>query len=143
MELKVEARSTPEEQRCSFCHDDLLATDERIDCPHCAVGFHTECFQDELGGHCVTIGCETYKPTAKGRMSLLRRRLRVRRRRRLLDGSMAESSAERTGHMASMVLAGVLVFLLGLGLHPGHLLYLIPALLLCVHKEAGAGRRSE
>lgn len=42
---------------CPFCRDDVTA-DGSYACSSCQTRYHLDCFQQELGGRCTTLGCK-------------------------------------------------------------------------------------
>jgi hypothetical protein len=92
--IRLQPRRSPE-ALCGFCRDSFVPEEEVQTCEGCTSPFHLECWRDELGEKCTTLGCNNEKP-ARGprRFHALRGRLRRRRRRRLLDGEMGTGSTQ-------------------------------------------------
>jgi pSer/pThr/pTyr-binding forkhead associated (FHA) protein len=47
--------SKPRVTRCAVCHSTIAADEPATQCPDCAMNFHTECWQENLG--CSSYGC--------------------------------------------------------------------------------------
>lgn len=104
-QIRLQPRESPE-ALCGFCRDSFLPSEPVERCEGCDSPYHDECWRDELGGKCTTLGCSNEKP-ARGprRFHALRGRLRRRRRRRLLDGEMGKDSHQ--GRAFTLGMAGV------------------------------------
>jgi hypothetical protein len=47
--------TTKRKNKCAVCHSHIVAGEEMITCPDCAMTFHAECWQENLG--CSSYGC--------------------------------------------------------------------------------------
>ncbi len=52
---QVTAAGTKRKTKCAVCHAPITAGEEMTTCPDCAMTFHTECWQENLG--CSSYGC--------------------------------------------------------------------------------------
>lgn len=77
---------------CPFCRDSIFHPDEGgpdFVCPNCRAHYHLDCFEEELGSRCATLGCSTRRV-----MDQARTRIRARARQRLQERPGAIEAAE-------------------------------------------------
>jgi len=71
--------STANKRTCPFCRDSIFHPDEGgpdYVCTSCQAHYHLDCFEEELGGSCATLGCATRRVISRART-----RIRTRGRR--------------------------------------------------------------
>lgn len=69
IELTIRA-SISDTGHCPFCRDSVLSVEEGgpdFTCPACQAHYHRDCFEDELGGRCATLGCSTRRVISRAR----------------------------------------------------------------------------
>ncbi len=70
--------STTDQRTCPFCRDSIYHPDEGgpdYVCTKCQAHYHLDCFEEELGGACATLGCATRRVIGAARS-----RIRLRSR---------------------------------------------------------------
>jgi hypothetical protein len=48
---------------CSICQTNVIAGESMVNCPHCSLPFHDECWRENRG--CSSYGCKAAPPTVK------------------------------------------------------------------------------
>jgi hypothetical protein len=77
--LSVKASRT-DSRTCPFCRDSIYHPDEGgpdYVCTSCQAHYHLDCFEDELGGCCATLGCSTRRVIAQARARIRTRGHRI------------------------------------------------------------------
>jgi len=77
--LAVKA-STAKKTTCPFCRDSIYHPDEGgpdYVCTNCQAHYHLDCFEDELGGRCATLGCSTRRVIENARIRIRTRGVRT------------------------------------------------------------------
>jgi hypothetical protein len=69
--IQLSIRASLSNQRtCPFCRDSIYHPDEGgpdYVCTNCQAHYHLDCFEDELGGRCATLGCSTRRVISRAR----------------------------------------------------------------------------
>jgi hypothetical protein len=71
--LSVQA-SRADATTCPFCRDSIFHPEEGggpdYICGSCRAHYHLDCFEDELGGRCATLGCSTRRVISQARVRI-------------------------------------------------------------------------
>lgn len=71
--LSVQASRT-DAKTCPFCRDSIFHPEEGggpdFVCDKCQAHYHLDCFEDELGGSCATLGCATRRVINQARVRI-------------------------------------------------------------------------
>jgi len=73
--------STANQRTCPFCRDAIYHPDEGgpdFICTACNAHYHLDCFEEELGGRCATLGCSTRRVISRARTRIRARGREVR-----------------------------------------------------------------
>lgn len=68
LELSVRASAT-DSRTCPFCRDAVYHPDEGgpdFVCNGCQAHYHLDCFEEEMGGRCATLGCSARRMVSAG-----------------------------------------------------------------------------
>jgi len=96
IQLAVRASLT-NQRTCPFCRDSIYPPEEGgpdYVCTACQAHYHLDCFEDELGGRCATLGCSTRRVIGRAGAGI---RARGRRNRLQDDAELlvARDAAQR------------------------------------------------